>query len=85
MYHKFVVAFLFSRSESRQRVDPHVVLFADVLHRYPFEPDNKVGGRMVVPLQQWFLQFELLLYLTDHQLGVAFTCYFASSHVVRQV
>lgn len=73
------MAFLLSCREPRQGVDPCVVLLADVLYHYPLEPGDKVGNRVVIPLQQ----FKLPIYLIDYQLRVAFTHYLASSHVVR--
>ena len=70
MYHKYVVALLFSCSESRQGIDPCVVLPTDVFQCYPLETGDEVGDRVVVSLQQRLFRFELPLYLADHQLGV---------------
>jgi len=79
-----MVAFFLSCSKHRQRVYPRVVLSSDVLHCYPFKSGDEVGYHMVVPWQERLFNFELPLYLADHQLGVAFACYFASSHVVTK-
>jgi len=69
----------------RQRVSLLVLLPMYVLHCYLLKSSDFVADCVVVSLEQRLFYLELPCDLADHNLGVAFSSYLASSHVVRQV
>ena len=61
-----MVALFLCCGEPRQCVSSCVILLTDMFHHYFLEPGDEVADRMVILLQQGFLDIKLFLDLADH-------------------